>query len=63
MEMLITSCPDPRLGCSVEIIPAPYIGPASLGLTNLLLTDPITSVPTGLRISEARTQALPFLPV
>jgi hypothetical protein len=38
-----------RLGTSGDITPILYVGSASLGLTNLLLTNPTTPVRTGLR--------------
>jgi hypothetical protein len=37
--------PDPRLGPSGEITRTAYVGPASLGLTNLLLREPTAPAP------------------
>jgi hypothetical protein len=55
--------PDLLLGSSGDRPPILYVGPASLGLTNLLMTNPTTPVRTGLRSLEAHIQsALPFLP-
>jgi diphthamide biosynthesis protein 2 len=45
--------PDPRLDTSGDITPILYVGSASLGLTNLLMTNPATPVRTGLRSPEA----------